>query len=165
METMRFKTFFRLRSQAAFTLIEIIIVLAIIAVLAAVILVGIDPIDKINSANDSKVQSDINAIAKALEAYSVNNYNSYPNPATPEDWVQPTLVASGELKAVINPPAGYFCNAAQTINKYMFNNVAGTEGQVVCRLKSKKFTAEPWWKWCSTSGKADSLTGVGLCPI
>lgn len=150
-----------------FTLIEIIIVLAIIAVLAAVILVGIDPADKINAANDSKVQSDINAIAKALESNAVNNNGTYLTGAG----IQAALVISGDLKQPIAPPSGYNCDgvAPPADTDYYFPGTAA-DGQVVCQLKSKKFVSNPstdYWKWCSSRGKANAVAdpAVGNCPL
>lgn len=161
---MKRKTF-----SSGFTLIELLIALAVIGVLATLVFVGLDPADKINAANDSKVQTDINAIAKSMEAYAVNNSNTYPM-ATPPSDVQLTLAAAGELKVTLAPPANYDCapqGGAQ--NAYWFPGT-GTAGEVVCAMRSKKYTGagNVWWKWCASNGKIGPMpTGgaaAGVCP-
>lgn len=115
----------------------------------SMVVVGIDPIDKINAANDSKVQSDIAKIATAMEGYAVVNNGTYA--AT-----QAILVTSGDLKGAISAPTGY-CGGSYTVT-------GGASGVVSCQLKSKKYTATPFWVWCSSSGKSGATTGAAVCP-
>jgi len=135
--------------KQGFTLIEILLVIVVIAALAVAIGIFIDPLDKINSANDSKVQSDISQIARAMEAYAVANGN-YPTGAGP-------LVASGELKLILLAPAGYDA----------YSYAPGGLSQSVCgQQKSKKYTAYGIlaFAWCSISGKIGTVINCGDCP-
>ena len=135
--------------KQGFTLIEILLIIVVVGALAVAIGIFIDPLDKINSANDSKVQSDIGQIARAMEAYAVAN-GYYPTNAGP-------LVGSGDLKVIPLAPAGY--------SPYSY----GTSGlsQSVCgEQKSKKYTASgiSAYAWCSLVGKIGTVIDCSQCP-
>lgn len=55
------------RHQAGFTLLELLVVVAIIAILASVILANLQSARQ--RANDAKIQSELQAISKAVEVY------------------------------------------------------------------------------------------------
>lgn len=135
-----------------FTLIELLIVIGIIGVLAALVLVSIDPIDRTNAANDSKVQRDINTLARAMEAYAVTHDGLYPLDG------QTGLIAAGELKTSLASPANY--------STYVVTS--GPPARVSGELKSKKYVNEvpskPAFVWCSTSDRADATISQATCP-
>lgn len=141
--------------RKGFTLIELLVVIAVLAVLAAGVFVAIDPVDKINAANDAKVQNDIGQIAQAMEAYAVSNNGNYATSLT-------VLTASGDLKVAPVPPTGY-----TSTNAYLLENTTGTPTaqEVHAPLKSKKYTATAsFWGWCSSTGKAGTVTSAANCP-
>ena len=160
-----------------FTLIELLIVIAILGVLAAGVLVAIDPVDKINQANDAKVQQDIQALALAMESYSVHNNGAYPFSA--DNAAQRSMKASGDLKRIIQPPSGY--------NVFWTDPCSDPLGsgqpeclkpeygigwqdpiRIVGELKSKKYiNASPStrrWVWCADSGKSGPTANADTCP-
>ena len=140
-----------------FTLIELLIVIAIIGVLAAGILVAIDPVDKINQANDAKVQNDVSNVGKAGERYTILHGGFYPAALT-------DLTAAGELKRIPTAPTGY----TYTFTALPAACTAGTTCTSITMtspLKSKNFTAAPFWRYESSSGKSCAvLTAATACP-
>ncbi|MBI2613169.1 MAG: type II secretion system protein [Candidatus Levybacteria bacterium] len=147
-------------SRRGFTLIELLIVIAILGVLAAGILVAIDPIDKINQANDAKVQNDVSGIGRASEAYATTHNGFYPS-------ILNDLFTAGELKRVPAPPTGYIPTS------YGFLTTpspctAGTDCTRVIvgsQLKSKRFTATPYWNYDTSTGKSCAAAAVATgCP-
>ncbi len=135
-----------------FTLIELLIVIGIIGVLATMVLMSIDPPDKLNAANDSKVQRDVNTLARAMEAYAASHNSIYPTNG------QADLFAAGELKIELTPPSGY--------NNYIVT--VGPPALVSGELKSKKNINEvppkPAFVWCNTSDRAAATVSQTTCP-
>lgn len=141
-----------------FTLIELLIVIAILGVLAAGILVAIDPIDKINAANDAKVQNDVSGAGRATEAYATTHSGFYP--AALGD-----LVTSGDLKRVPVAPGGYGAYAIVNVPAACTAGTTCTGINVTSQLKSKRFTATPFWRYESGTGKScDVATAATVCP-
>lgn len=139
-----------------FTLIELLIVIAIIGLLAAGILVLLDPVDKINSANDAKVQSDISGLGRTSENYATQNNAFYPQTAA-------TLVTSGEIRTVPAAPGGYSAYAYGPVPSGC--TTACTSLVITGQLKSKKFTATPFWRYESTTGKNCAVASAATaCP-
>ncbi len=66
------------RKNKGFTLLEILLVIAAIGILAAVVLIAINPNKQIEAAREAKRKSDQNAIAKAIQQYSIDNNGQYP---------------------------------------------------------------------------------------
>jgi prepilin-type N-terminal cleavage/methylation domain-containing protein len=62
--------------QQGFTIVELLIVIVVIAILAAITIVAYNGIQA--RAKDSRVQSDIQSVAKRIELYAVEN-GSYPS--------------------------------------------------------------------------------------
>ena len=73
--------------RRAFTLIELLIVVAIIAILAAIALPNF--LEAQTRAKVARVESDLRAMAVALEAYRVDE-GDYPLSANPPAWQPPT---------------------------------------------------------------------------
>jgi prepilin-type N-terminal cleavage/methylation domain-containing protein len=142
----------RIGLDKGFTLIELLVTIAIIAVIAAAVLVAIDPVDKIASANDSRAQADIGQIATALTTFYVNK-SSYPVGTTyPTDLA--TMTGTGDLTKIPVAPSTY---------TYGYSGTA-TTARVYAPLKSKKYSATPFFVWCNTSAGASAMSLATLCP-
>jgi general secretion pathway protein G len=90
-------TTFKRRSQAGFTLIELMVVLVIIGVLAALIVPNV--LDRADDARTTAARTDVNNLMQALKLYRLDNQR-YPNseqglaalvakptaPPTPPNW-------------------------------------------------------------------------------
>ena len=63
--------------RKGFTLLEILLVIAAIGILAAIVLIAINPTRQINQARQASINSEKNAIAKAIEQYVIDN-QTYP---------------------------------------------------------------------------------------
>ncbi len=80
----------RMKKQAGFTLIEIMVVVVIIALMGAMI--GPTLFNKVQQAQDTRVAQDIRTVESALKFYRLDNYR-YP------------MQAEG-LEALVSAPAG-----------------------------------------------------------
>ncbi len=67
--------------QKAFTLLEILLVIAAIGILAAIVIVAINPQRQLAQVRDTERQSNINALAKALDQYLIDE-GQYPTGIT-----------------------------------------------------------------------------------
>lgn len=139
-------------SSKGFTLIELLVVIAVIGILAAATLIAVDPVERINAGNDSRVQSDVKAVATASEAYAASNNGLYAagdfNAATN------TMINAGALKSAPVPPGGY--------TAYTYT-LSGTDIVLTGQLKSQKYTATPVWKYFSSTGRSCATTTSGGC--
>lgn len=149
--------------KKGFTLIELLVVIAIMAVIASAVLVGINPADKINAANDSKVQSDLSQISTSVSSYTAQeSQGRYPTGSG-----DATFVGTGkELAVWPTQPSGYSAYL-YTVAPAGCNNVATncTSAVVTGQLKSNKYTATPFQRWESTTGKVcQVLTAATACP-
>lgn len=162
----------KLGLQKGFTLIELLVVIAILGVLAAGVLIAIDPVDKINAANDSKAQTDTGVKASASEAYATSHSGFYPLASA-------DLLAGGELKSDPSAPTGYtytFWASAGVVTPPTTTIVptsattctAGstcTAVVITSTLKSKKWSATPFQRYESYSGKSCQVaTATTVCP-
>ncbi|HPS40710.1 MAG TPA: type II secretion system protein [Candidatus Woesebacteria bacterium] len=67
---MKQKTFFsRIKSQMAFTMIELLIVIAILGILAVAVLAAINPVEQINRGRDTGSRSDAEQLLSAIDRY------------------------------------------------------------------------------------------------
>jgi len=60
----------RLRSQAGFTMIDLLIVIAILGILAVAVLSAINPIEQINRGRDTGSRSDAEQLLSAIDRYN-----------------------------------------------------------------------------------------------
>ena len=74
----RLKKYSKVSSTSGFTLIELLIVVVIIGILAGVLITIIDPQTAENRARDAGIETTLNKVALATEAYG-SAYGSYPN--------------------------------------------------------------------------------------
>ena len=140
-----------MQKATGFTLIELLVTIAVMAVLAIGGFMALDPMDKIKSANDSKVQTDVSQLASAVGVYGVTHGGFYPT-----DF--PTLLISGEIKAMPSPPNNYAAySLGQTSGSPTFQSVCG-------ELKAKKYSGTPFWVWCSSTSKIGAVSSCGSCP-
>jgi type IV pilus assembly protein PilE len=137
-----------------FTLIELLIVIAILGIIIAAVIAGIDPVDKINAANDAKVQADIGAVGTAMEAYAALNNGSYATSLG-------ALTSSGDLKVVLTPPTTNYSAYSSTLG---CTTAPCTSQSVWSQQKSKRYTASPFWMWCSTTGHSAATAATTTCP-
>jgi len=78
------KFFSKLKSQAAFTMIELLIVIAILGILAVAVLAAINPIEQINRGRDTGSRSDAEQLLSAIDRfYAYKGY--YPWVTNPND--------------------------------------------------------------------------------
>lgn len=74
----------QLRSQAAFTMIELLIVIAILGILAVAVLAAINPVEQINRGRDTGSRSDAEQLISAIDRfYAYKGY--YPWVNNPND--------------------------------------------------------------------------------
>ena len=142
-------------SSKGFTLIELLIVIAILGVLAAGVLAAIDPADKIASANDARAQNDISALGRATETYATTHSNFYPADTN-------ELVTSGELKRVPTEPSSDYTYVYVENPGLCTSGGTCTSVVIYSDLKSKKFTATPFWRYDSDSGKSCGVANVTI---
>ncbi|MEX0621596.1 MAG: prepilin-type N-terminal cleavage/methylation domain-containing protein [Candidatus Woykebacteria bacterium] len=66
----------RLSTSKGFTLVELLIVIAIIAILVLIVIIAINPIQRIQDATDRTAESNVRAVATAVEGCLTNRDNS-----------------------------------------------------------------------------------------
>lgn len=78
--------FTKLRSQAAFTMIELLIVIAILGILAVAVLAAINPIEQINRGRDTGSRSDAEQLLSAIDRfYAYKGYYPWVNSPNVDD--------------------------------------------------------------------------------
>lgn len=80
----KLKFFQKIKSQAAFTMIELLIVIAILGILAVAVLAAINPIEQINRGRDTGSRSDSEQLLSSIDRfYAYKGY--YPWVTNPND--------------------------------------------------------------------------------
>ena len=116
------------RSESAFTLIELLIVIAILGVLATVVIVAINPLQNLAKTRDAGRLNGVGQIGHAMEAYATNNNGVY----VPEsaNWIgggaagTVNLVNAGEINAVparITNSLTAYCTNSFPQNGFCYN--------------------------------------------
>lgn len=147
--------------RRGFTLVELLVVMGVLAVLASGLIIALNPLDKINAANDTKVQSDISQIAGALASYAAAKNGYYPTQALGTG----ALVTNGDLTVVPLAPTGYTpATYSYTALPVGCTATSCDNARLSMQLKSKKYTATPYWVWCSSTAKAGAVATALICP-
>ena len=74
---LHFKTI-KHKTQAGFTLLEVLLVVAIIAILAGIVIIAINPGKNLGDTRNSQRSADVNTIINSLYQYAVDNNGSFP---------------------------------------------------------------------------------------
>jgi prepilin-type N-terminal cleavage/methylation domain-containing protein len=61
-----------MNKKSGFTLLEMLLVIAIIAILAAIVIIAINPSKQLADSNNARRHSDVRAIYKALQQYTID---------------------------------------------------------------------------------------------
>lgn len=122
------------QKQTGFTIVELLIVIVVIGILAAITIVAYNGIQQ--RAKEAERQSDITAVAKALELYYVDNgrYPSYGSQFSVRSWATSNLkLSEGSLLAPDDTPAATatsFDNGGPSTgsntNRYWYWNYSGS---------------------------------------
>jgi len=80
----------KLRSQAGFTMIELLIVIAILGILAVAVLSAINPVEQINRGRDTGSRSDAEQLLSAIDRYNAfQGYYPWQNGASDDVYAVP----------------------------------------------------------------------------
>lgn len=71
-----------MKTNKAFTLIELLLVIVIVAILAGIVLIAINPGRQVSQANNAQRESDVNSILSAVHQYSIDNRGALPTQIT-----------------------------------------------------------------------------------
>ena len=135
-----------IKLNKGFTLIELLVVIGILSILVVGLIVAINPQDKLNSASDARVLNDVGAMARATEAYATTNGGFYPSSTA-------VLVSAGELKNAPTAPNGYTAYTYTATPAACASGTTCTAVVITSQLKSIKYTATPFARWESSTGK------------
>jgi len=122
----------KIRSQAAFTMIELLIVIAILGILAVAVLAAINPIEQINRGRDTGSRSDSEQLLSAIDRfYAYKGYYPWvnnPNNDSTLAWRGVSggtaiVISSGSIAAWEDDTVGTPCFV---LDKIADGNVAGT---------------------------------------
>lgn len=108
------QTIKQLRSQAGFTMIELLIVIAILGILAVAVLAAINPIEQINRGRDTGSRSDAEQLISAIDRYyAFNGY--YPWQIGASDTAN-TALAWSQFEDTSLTDSGGTCKVAEKIS-------------------------------------------------
>lgn len=135
------------KSQAGFTLLELLIVIVIIGILALLIIPNITSAPK--KARDTQRKTDLKAIQKGLEEYYVSN-SAYPAALTDLTGTNPPIIKtiptdpknSGDLVYTYTPTASGGTNTTYTLKGCLENggdNAQGVASDGACTTSGKGF--------------------------
>lgn len=95
--TSKLRSGFTMKSQTAFTLVELLIVIAILGTLAVVVLIALNPVQQLARTRDAGRRSTVSQLGHAIEAHATGNNGTYMTAAP--GWVT-NLVNAGEIASV-----------------------------------------------------------------
>jgi len=72
----------KIKRQAGFTLLEVLLVVAIIAILAGIVIIAINPSKNLGDTRNAQRQADVTTILNAVYQYSLDNNGSIPTGVT-----------------------------------------------------------------------------------
>lgn len=72
----------KIKRQAGFTLLEVLLVVAIIAILAGIVIIAINPSKNLGDTRNTQRQADVTTILNAVYQYSLDNNGSIPSGVT-----------------------------------------------------------------------------------
>ena len=140
------------RRKTAFTLIELLVVIAILGILAAAVLVAINPFKRTAQARDAQRKSNIQSIANASQAYSVDKIGVYPGVLGQTDCGPSTqyftdIKNSGGLKTIPDDP-----QSGKDYCAYPFTHPISLQMEVVlwATLESPVNSGNVVWCWRSS---------------
>ncbi len=129
--------FSRLRNQAGFTMIELLIVIAILGILAVAVLSAINPVEQINRGRDTGSRSDAEQLLSAIDRY--NAFQGYypwqigasEAAAVPVAWTQMVDGEEAEVtdsngcfvKDKLSSGDGASCVGADELKETFFNRI------------------------------------------
>ena len=118
--------------EAGFTIVELLIAIVIIGILAAIVIVAYNGIQE--RARNSRRISDIKAVQKIIEVYSIQN-GEYPKTSndTPANW-HSTDVQTDDNCANGSSQADWIPNVSQKLPQSDSNNSKGVDGLQGCYL-------------------------------
>ena len=70
------------RSQAGFTLLEVLLVVAVIAILAGIVIIAINPGKNLGDSRNSQRSTDVSTILNGVYQYSIDNNGTLPTGIT-----------------------------------------------------------------------------------
>ncbi|HEX9817680.1 MAG TPA: type II secretion system protein, partial [Patescibacteria group bacterium] len=104
----------RIRSQAGFTMIELLIVIAILGILAVAVLSAINPIEQINRSRDTGSRSDAEQLISAIDRfYAFNGY--YPWQTGAADTTNIALAWTAFVDSTSFTDSGGSCKVAEKL--------------------------------------------------
>lgn len=68
----------KIKSQAGFTLLEVLLVVAIIAILAGIVIIAINPNKNLGDTRNTQRQADVTTILNAVYQYALDNNGTVP---------------------------------------------------------------------------------------
>lgn len=72
----------KLKQQAGFTLLEVLLVVAIIAILAGIVIIAINPGKNLGDTRNAQRSADVTTILNAVYQYSIDNNGTIPSGVT-----------------------------------------------------------------------------------
>ena len=72
----------KLKTQAGFTLLEVLLVVAIIAILAGIVIIAINPGKNLGDARNTQRSGDVNTILNGVYQYALDNNGNLPSGIT-----------------------------------------------------------------------------------
>lgn len=108
-----------MKTQRAFTLIEILLAIGIIAVLATVVVVSLDPISRFRDARDARRLSDIQSILSAVHQYVIDNQGTFPAGVDTTERQIGTASSGCSISGECSVSSGNCVDLSSTLDRYL----------------------------------------------